>query len=295
VQRVFAPAGETVLVEDPVYHGIKNVFSRPGVRLLGIPMTGAGIDIDFLRRTVRAERPRLLVITPDFQNPTGATLPLEARRAIVRLAREAGTIIVENDIYRDLRYEGESLPTLKELDEAGNVILVRSFSKIAFPGLRVGWMIGPTRAIARLTEARQWCDLHTDQLSQAVLLRFAESGRLASHCERIRGAGRERLHAVLSACERYLPAGSDYTRPQGGMNLWVRLPQPLDASELATAAELERISYLPGRHFAVSHYDPGTLRLSFGALAPEQIDIGLARLGRVFSEVRHMAAAPAVV
>jgi 2-aminoadipate transaminase len=295
VQRVFAPAGEKVVVEDPVYHGLKNVFSRPGVRLSGVNMTASGIDLEELGRTMLAERPRLLVVTPDFQNPTGTTLPLAARRAIVALARECGTTIIENDIYRDLRYEGSALPTLKELDETGHVILVRSFSKIAFPGLRVGWMIGPSRLIARLTEARQWCDLHTDQLSQAILLRFAESGGLATHCERVRIAGGERLRAILSACERHLPEGSEFTRPQGGMNLWVRLPQPLDASELAAAAEQEQVSYLPGRHFAVSHYDSGTLRLSFGSLTPGEIETGLERLGRVFGEVRRMAAAPAVV
>jgi 2-aminoadipate transaminase len=295
IQRVLAPAGEGVIVEDPVYHGIRNVFSRPGVRLLGAPMTASGIDVEQLGRMLLSERPRLLVITPEFQNPTGTTIPLAARRAIVRLARESGTIIVENDIYRDLRYEGEPLPTLKELDNNGNVILVRSFSKIAFPGLRVGWMVGPSGFIARLTEARQWCDLHTDQLSQAILLRFAESGRLAQHCERVRSAGRERLRTILAACEQYLPERTEFTRPQGGMNLWVRLAQPLDASELVAAAEREQVSYLPGRRFAVSHHDSGTLRLSFGALTPEQIETGLARLGRVFGEVRHMAAAPAVV
>ncbi|HET8547274.1 MAG TPA: PLP-dependent aminotransferase family protein, partial [Bryobacteraceae bacterium] len=199
VQRVFAPAGETVLVEDPVYHGIKNVFSRPRVRLFGVRTTATGLDVEELGRMLLAERPRLLIVTPDFQNPTGATVPLEARRAIVALARESGTLIIENEIYRDLRYEAEPLPTLKELDETGNVILVRSFSKVAFPGLRVGWVVGPSRLIACLTEARQWCDLHTDQLSQAILLRFAESGGLAAHCERVRRAGRDRLRAVLDA------------------------------------------------------------------------------------------------
>jgi 2-aminoadipate transaminase len=242
-----------------------------------------------------SERPRLLVVTPEFQNPTGTTLPIEARRAIVDLARETGTIVIENDIYRDLRYQGDPLPTLKQLDGGDHVVLVRSFSKVAFPGLRVGWVLAPSRVIARLTETRQWCDLHTDQLSQAILLRFAESGRLAAHAERMRAAGRERLHAVLSACERHLPHGSEFTRPQGGMNLWVRLPQPLDASELASAAEQEQVSYLPGRHFAVSHYDSGTFRLSFGSLTPEQIETGLARLGKVFTEVRRVAATPAVV
>src|SRR5208282_4712312 len=113
---------------------------------------------------------------------------------------------IENDIYGGLTYEGDPIPTIKRLDETGDVVLLRSFSKLAFPGLRVGWVIGPRALIEKLTEAKLWSDLHTDQLSQAVLLRFAESGRLAEHRRRMLEAGRERLHAALNACERYLPA-----------------------------------------------------------------------------------------
>src|SRR5262249_19547496 len=151
-----------------------------------------------------------------FQNPTGATLPLAARKNLLRLARHSGTVVIENDIYGTLRYEGDPLPSLKELDETGEVVLLGSFSKIAFPGLRVGWIIAPQSLIHRLQEAKQWCDLHSDQLSQAVLFRFAESGRLAAHRQRVIEAGAQRLRAVLRACEEFLPAGSRWTRPQGG-------------------------------------------------------------------------------
>jgi 2-aminoadipate transaminase len=137
--------------------------------------------------------------------------------------------------------------------------------------------------IARLAHAKQMADLHTDQLSQAVLLRFAESGRLAAHRARMLEAGGERLAAVLSACERHLPAGSQFTRPQGGMNLWVRLPEPLDAAELLGRAHRENVSYLPGKYFAVSRLEPGALRLSFAGCTPGEIRKGLAILGGIFS------------
>jgi 2-aminoadipate transaminase len=225
----------------------------------------------------------VLVTTPNFQNPTGATVPHEARLELLKIARRRGLAVIENDTYGDLRYWGRPVPSLKELDEDGRVILLRSFSKVTFPGLRVGWVAGPGPLISRLAEAKQLADLHTDQLSQAVLLRFAESGRLAAHREKVVEAGAERLRAVLAACERYLPHGTNFTRPEGGMNLWVRLPRPLDSSELLPRAHRDGVAYMPGRFFEVSRSDPGALRLSFAGLRPEEIRRGLEILGRIVS------------
>ncbi len=281
LQRVLAPEGSTVAIEDPVYHGQRNVFLRSDIRLVPVPVLDSGVDIDRLARIFAQERPQILVLTPNFQNPTGTTIPLAARETINRLAAEFQVRTIENDIYGGLRYTGESLPTLKQL---GGSVLIRSFSKVAFPGLRVGWIIGPKPLIADLTEARQWCDLHTDQLSQAVLLRFAQSGRLAEHAERTQERGRERLAAALSACEQHFPSGTSFTRPEGGMSIWVRLPDPLDATELLPRAQREGVSYVPGRHFAVGPHDSHTFRLSFGGLPPASIDAGIARLGRLFHE-----------
>jgi len=302
LQRALVSAGEGVVVEDPVYHGLKNVFIRGGARLFGVPMTGNGVDPEQLARVVSRERPKVLLVTSNFQNPTGTTLPLESRQAVLGMAREFGVVLVENNIYGDLRYEGAPLPSIKQLDGSSGTVLLRSFSKIAFPGLRVGWVIAPRAVIARLAEAKQWCDLHTDQLSQAILLRFAVSGRLATHAANVRAAGVARLRAVLAACEKHLPAGTQFTRPSGGMSLWVKLPEPLDASELLSRAEQEKVTYLPGRYFSVAQFDPGTLRLSFGGLPPAQIEAGLAALGKVFTnelarvrKANRFEAAPAMV
>ncbi|HTM51461.1 MAG TPA: PLP-dependent aminotransferase family protein [Bryobacteraceae bacterium] len=279
LQRSLVRPGDKVAVEDPVYPGVKNLFLRAGAQVAGVRMGRDGIDFDDLERVLETEKPKLLVVTPNFQNPTGATLPVEARRQLLERVRAAGVALIENDTYGELRYEGAAIPAAKSAD----TILLRSFSKIAFPGLRVGWAIGPRAVIARMTEAKQLSDLHSDQLSQAVLLRFAESGRLAAHRQRALEAGAERLKATLSACARYLPAGSTYTRPQGGMNLWVRLPEPLDAGELLVRAQRENVTYLPGRYFTVSRQDPGGLRLSFAGLTPEKIEAGIAILGGIFS------------
>jgi 2-aminoadipate transaminase len=284
VQRTLVRHGETVLLEDPVYLGQKNAFERGGARLVGVPMNAHGIDLESLERIIARERPRLLAVTSNFQNPTGTTLSTASRKALLRITQAAGVIVIENDIYGGLTYEGDPIPTIKRLDESGDVVLLRSFSKLAFPGLRVGWVIGPRPLIEKLTEAKLWSDLHTDQLSQAVLLRFAESGRLAAHRQKMLESGRERLHAALQACERYLPAQASFTRPRGGMSLWVTLPAPLDAGELLPRAEREGVTYLPGRYFAVSHPQSNSLRISFAGMAPDQIREGIAILGRIFKE-----------
>ncbi len=283
IQRTAVSAGETVLIEDPVYPGLPNAFGAAGVRTIGVPVGPNGIAPDEFERAVREHRPRVAVVTPDFQNPTGTTLSRGGREAIARVAQNAGVLLVENNIYSLLRYEGEPLPAIRQTaGDGSNTILIGSFSKIAFPGLRVGWVIGPRAFIRRLAEAKQICDLHTDHLSQAVLLRFAESGRLAAHLERVLKAGRERLHATLGACARRLPAGSTHTRPQGGMNVWVELPCEIDAASALTRARHAGVSYLPGKVFAAGRDRTSALRLSFAGLTPEEIEKGLSILGEVF-------------
>ncbi len=281
LQRVLAAHGETVLLEDPVYPGLRNVFLRGGARVTGVPVGEHGIEVEPLAHAIEKERPRLMVLTPNFQNPTGTTIPEIARRNVLALARRAGVVVAENDLYGELRYRGGEIPSLKRLDPSGDTIYLSSFSKIAFPGLRVGWAIGPRHFIARLTEAKQLSDLHSDQLSQAVLLRFAASGRLATHHQKMLARGRERLEATIEACAAHLPPGSRFTRPEGGMNIWIRLPEPVDAGELAARASREGVSFVAGSHFAVSRPHSHSLRLSFAGLDPEQIRSGLSILGKV--------------
>jgi 2-aminoadipate transaminase len=163
----------------------------------------------------------------------------------------------------------------------------------------VGWALGPKPLIDRLRQAKEAADLHTDQLSQAVLLEFVESGRLEAHRFRVRKAGAERLAATIEGCRRCLPPGARWTEPEGGMNVWVRLPAPLDAGELLQRARKEGVAFLPGRYFAVGQPDPGALRLSFAGLPPEKIREGLAVLGRILASemeaTENTAPAPAMV
>ncbi len=288
IGRVLLRPGDAVAVEDPVYTGLKNLLSGMGARLIGVLAAG-GMDAVELRRTLQREGVRLVVVTPNFQNPTGTTLTLSAREALLDAVEGAGVPLIENDPYVELRYRGEALPALKRLDRRGGTVLLRSFSKVSFPGLRVGWALGPRALIDRLRQAKEASDLHTDQLSQAVLLEFAESGRLEAHRARVRDAGRERLEAVLDACHEFLPAGTSWTQPAGGMNLWVRLPRPWDAADLLAAAKKRGVAFLPGRYFEVTRRDPGALRLSFAGLEVDKIRKGVEILGQVMAEERARA------
>jgi 2-aminoadipate transaminase len=272
-------AGASIAVEDPVYHGMLRAFARSGADMFGVPVDDAGMDVVALEAILERHRPKLVAITPSFQNPTGATLSLSRRQRVVALAERFDCTVVEIDIYSPLRYAGEALPTLKELSRGSNVLLLRSYSKVCFPGLRVGWAIGPSPLIARLAEAKEISDLHSDQLSQAVLLRFAQSGELDRHLLRTREIGKQRLEAVLDACERYLPPGTRWTHPEGGMSLWVELPAPLTADALLKKAQLRGVEFLPGQHFAARESHARGLRISFGALSPAEIRRGIQILG----------------
>jgi len=279
IGRVLLRPGDNVAVEDPIYPGLKNLLTGMGAQLCGVPVGQDGMDAAALERVLERDRPRFVVVTSNFQNPTGLTLSIAGRRAILDAAGRAGVPVIENDSYGELRYSGEPQAAMKQLDDRGGTVLLRSFSKISFPGLRVGWALGPKPLMDRLRAAKEATDLHTDQLSQAVLLEFAESGRLAAHRARVLKAGAERLAATLDACRDWLPAGSRWTRPEGGMNVWVRLPEPLDAGELLARAQRAGVAYLPGKFFAVGRFDATALRLSFAGLAPEEIRRGLEILG----------------
>ncbi len=292
--RVLVGDGSSILVEDPIYGGLLGVFRRAGANILPVPVGDTGISLTALESLISQRRPRLLVVTPDFQNPTGSTLGLEQRKDILVLAQRANLLVVENGIYRDLRYQGDAIPSLKQLDGSGNTITIGSYSKIAFPGLRVGWVIAPRPVIARLAEAKQSSDLHSDQLSQAVLHRFAESGELARHLAQTKRSGLERLRAALESCERHLPSGTKFTRPQGGMSLWVELPAPLLAEDLLKIAEERGVSFLPGPYFSVRRDHRRSFRISFGGLAPAEISQGIKIIGEAMGEqlVAHRAKAP---
>ncbi len=288
--RVLARKGSPIAVEDPVYHGLWQVFARAGAELAPVPVNESGIDLDALELVLDRQGPRVLLVTPSFQNPTGATMPASQRRRLTEMTRRRGTLVLESDIYSELRYTGQPLPRLKQMDQDGQVALLGSYSKVSFPGLRVGWVLGPRPLISSLAACKQMSDLHSDQLAQAVLFRFAEAGELKKHVEETRRAGRKRLSAALGACREYLPSGVRYSRPEGGMSLWIELPSPLRTQEVLMRSQEHGVDFLPGSYFSPGRLHSRGLRLSFGGLTPELIERGIRVLSKVIEHEMSIAA-----
>jgi 2-aminoadipate transaminase len=233
-------------------------------------------------------------VLPNFQNPSGATLSLERRRRLVELAAEHGVPIIEDDPYGQLRYEGRHLPSVVVLDDRlrspedgaypGNVIYLSTFSKILSPGIRLGWVIAPAQVIDRLVQAKQGADLHTATFNQMLAYEVARGGFLDEHIRTIRRVYGERRDAMLEALDTYMPPGVSWTRPQGGLFLWVTLPPQLDAKDVFRLAVERNVAFVPGHSFHPCGGGANTLRLNFSNATPDRIREGIARLGGALFE-----------
>jgi 2-aminoadipate transaminase len=288
IAKAFIRSGDTVVLENPTYPGAATVFSSAHARCLGVPVrtqaeAGAslGIDLEALESTLAANRVKLMVLTPDFHNPTGTSMPVASRRRVLELAGRYQIPVVEDHIYARLNSREERIPSLRQLDRSNRVIHIDSFAKVAFPGLRVGWIIAAPAAIERLRLVKQMTDLHTDQLAQATLAEFLKRGLFQKHLVRMREIYTNRLNALDEALRKFMPEGVRWTHPEGGMALWVELPAGFDASELMIHARERGVLFAPGRYFYVQSPMPNTLRLGFANLNEKQISRGVATLSEL--------------
>lgn len=279
VGRLFLDTGDRLLTEAPTFLGALQAFSAYEPVIRCAPLDAGGVCLDVLEDRLRA-RPKFYYALPNFQNPTGVTLARGRRPDVVDLAARHGVPIVEDDPYGDLRYEGESLPSLASLDPA-HVIHLGSFSKILAPGLRVGWVVAPATILRKLALLKQGADLHTGTFVQRVVYEAARDGFLDRHIPRILTLHQERRDAMLAALERHFPAEVVWTRPQGGLFLWVTLPEVLDAEELLKAALLAKVAFVPGASFFPNGGGRSCLRLNFSYSPPATIEEGVRRLGEV--------------
>ena len=282
VCKAFLRPGDAVALENPGYPGAIAILAGARIRILSVPVqadaarTGhAGLDVDALETVLLQNRVKFLLITPDFHNPTGTVLPVSERRRLLELAGHYQVPVIEDAIYARLRFRGNAVPSLKALDTLGNVIQIDSFSKTAFPGLRVGWCIGAESAIERLRLLKQSTDLHTDQLSQAAMAEFMRRGYFTRHVEKMKKVYRSRLEAMEGALQKHMPDGTSWTHTEGGMSLWVTLPAGFDAGELLIHARERGVLFLPGRYFYSQHPQPNTLRLGFTAVDEKRIERGV--------------------
>lgn len=279
VSKAFIRAGDSVALENPAYPGAISILTAARARTLPVPVETdpehSGLDVDALENILVQNRVKLILVTPDFHNPTGTAMPAPRRRRLIEIAARYQVPIIEDSVYARTRLRGSPLPSLRSLDTNGNVMQIDSFSKIAFPGLRVGWCIGAPSAIERLRLVKQLTDLHTDQLSQAALAEFISRGHLTRHLARTKKVHLSRLEAMEAALEKHMPERTTWARPEGGMTVWVTLPAGFDAGDLLIHARERGVYFVPGRHFYSQSPRVNTLRLGFSSVDEKNITRGV--------------------
>lgn len=289
--RIFVNEHDQVILENPTYLGMLQALKPYDLMCLPVATDEHGMRLEKLPAFLR-QHPSLLYTVPTFQNPQGTTLVKERRLELLHLIEHAPVPLVEDNPYSELRYEGESEPSLLELEAQerrnkeldGWVISVGTFSKILSPGLRVGWVAAPLPVIDKLVAAKQSTDLHTSTFVQYLVHEVVRDGFLETHIPQLRRAYRERRDCMLTAMERYFPEEVTWSRPAGGLFLMVYLPPSLDAQELLQAALAYRVAFVPGVDFHVGNAGRNTFRLNFSHASPPLIEEGIKRLGHVLKQ-----------
>jgi len=301
--KVLLSPRATVLVEEPSYVGALQAFAAYGPRVASVPMDDEGLRVDRVdaplatrgRDPLGPDDAAILYTIPTFQNPSGLTMSLGRREALIALCAARRLPVIEDDPYGEVRYEGDDLPPLRALPGGEETVYLGTFSKILAPGLCLGWVVAPRPLMARLVLAKQGADLHTDTLAQRAVLQYCLHADLDGHIARLRQVYRERRDAMLAALARYFPPEARWTRPEGGLFIWVTLPEGVDTRALLAGALERGVAFVPGAAFHAAR-DGGqgarSLRLNFSHADPDRIDDGLRRLGAV---VTAALARPALV
>lgn len=288
---VFLDGGDSVAVEAPTYLGALMAFRRSGADVLGISMDDQGLDVDELERDLRqgGAVPKLLYVIPDHQNPTGLSLSLDRRRALVELCARFGVLVVEDVAYRELGFDGEPLPSLWSL-APDTVLQIGTFSKILFPGVRLGWAIGPRAVVGAMAAAKQNTDQCAGALGQRIMSEFVAGGYFPAHLRAARSLYAGRASAMLGALERSMPPTATWTRPRGGFFVWLTAPEGVDTVVLAAEAQREGVAFVPGAPFYVDGRGRSQIRLAFSGVPEARIDEGIRRLGRLVAKEAGEAA-----
>ena len=281
--KVLVDPADRVLVETPTYLGALQSFSLFEPHFVALASDANGLLPETMDESLRGAK--FLYCLPNFQNPTGRLLPLERRQALAAKARELDLLILEDDPYGALSYAGEVPASIRSLAPERTVYM-GSFSKVLAPGLRLGYVVAPPAIRAKLVQAKQATDLHTATLSQQAAYEVVKDGFLDTHIPRIRALYRDQCEAMLGALARHMPQGVSWNRPQGGMFLWVELPQGLDATAVLARAVEENVAFVPGAPFYANAPLSETLRLAFVTVPPAKIEEGVERLAGVIRRMR---------
>ena len=279
--RAFLDPGDRVIVENPTYTGAVQVFHSHGARVIGVPVDHEGIRPDRLEEALARSGAKILYLIPNFQNPTSGTMGMARRRTLLEIAARHRVPILEDDFGGDLRYEGETLPSLKALDRGDSVIYVNTFAKKLLPGLRIGWLAAPREVAERISYLKQITDWNTSLFLQGALYEFCRRGMLDRHLKRVRAVYRERRDSMIEAMRRHFPKEARWTRPEGGLVVWVTLPPGVDADEVALEAHGRGVLVGSGDLFFVDGGTHNNLRLVFAQAGTRAIARGIRTLGKI--------------
>ena len=286
VSQLLLKPGDTILVESPTYSGALELFSAVNFSVVGIPMDKQGMQVENLEKLLQQHHPKLIYTIPNFHNPTGTCLSSSRRRELIVLADRYNVPILEDDFVGDLRYDGRAQPSLKALDPGGRVIYANTFSKMIMPGLRVGFLLIEGPIYEHLVNFKRVNDLATSALIQRALEAYVTVGRYQSHLRRSCQIFRKRRDAMISAIQRYLPTGIRFDTPQGGLFLWVRLPDKMSSDDLLPIACQEGVDFVPGsRFFPERLQGVDWIRLNFVVHSTEEIEVGIQRLGTAIEQL----------
>jgi 2-aminoadipate transaminase len=297
IGKILINPGDRLLTERPTYLGALQAWRSYQAEFISVPIDEEGLQTDLLEEAL-CSGPKFMYILPNFQNPGGVTLCDRRRRDLIQMADRYGTPIIEDDPYGELRYEGKHLTPLVVLDAnrlsldpktngggffRGNVIYMSTFSKTLAPGLRMGWIVAPISVIQRCVMAKQGMDLHSSTFIQMVSHEVAKDGFLEDHVQEIREVYRRRRDVMLDSMDRHFPTAVRWTRPQGGLFLWAVLPDHIDAATVLEKAVENKVAFVPGTAFYPDGGGHNTMRLNFSNAQPDQIEIGIERLGEVLT------------
>jgi 2-aminoadipate transaminase len=292
IPKVLIDPGDKIIVGLPSYLGGIQSFHNYGANMIGVKHDKFGMSSQKLEEELNilkmvGEKPKFVYIIPDFQNPAGVTMPEWRRIEIIEICKKYDVMIVEDSPYRELRFEGEAQKTIYQLADEGRVILLGTFSKIFVPGFRIGWIIGHEKIVDKIVMAKQSTDLCTSSFVQKIAAKYIEKGYFDKNLQNIINMYKEKKDVMMKAFEDYLPEGVSWTKPEGGLFLFVSLPEDMDAEDLFLKAVENNVAFVIGKVFHCDDSGKNTMRINFSFASKEEIVEGVKRLGKAITEMMN--------
>ncbi len=282
--KTFVNEGDQIVIEEPGYLGAIQAFSVYKTKFLPVPVNDEGLDISILENTLKRNDPKLFYCVPNFQNPGGISYTEENRIAVAEVLKDKDIFLIEDDPYGDLRYSGEPKSSFMQLLPE-KTIMLGSFSKTVVPGFRLGWIVAHDDIFDKLLIAKQASDLHTNIFTQCVLSEYLKQGSFEKHVASIREVYGRQCKAMIKSIKKYFPKNIHFSKPEGGMFLWVTLPDNISSMKLFEIGIKKKVAFVPGHPFYIGTNETNTLRLNFSNVDEKTIDIGISRLAEALKEL----------